>query len=285
MAIPVPYFGYSKVGRTIEFHNLSYDNPTSFEWDFGDGSSKVLSKNPTHTFNEEGFYTVTLTATNGDGISEPLELLLGVGDATDTLNSTIPQLINHYIPAELHLQMDGKAKIDRINHWQRYLQPLVSVPYEVIPTDTHNEFKWPGLVNTLIAQLVAYDLLLLGLNKFLINNGRTYTVTTDTEVSVTARQVKSIQTGPAKTEWYEGKTEENTSEDFKNVADAYAKIMSGEGAFNQIKVAVCQLASRLLIFLPMCENPSNISPGFKVAQKFGRRGVGAWPIHKVKSQG
>jgi len=275
MAIPVPYFGYSKVGRTIALNNLSYDDPTSFEWDFGDGTPVSADKNPTHTYEFEGFYTITLTATNSSGTSEPLIVVLGVGDMSDTLNSTIPQLINHYTPIGLIGQLDNGFKINRINHWQSYLQPLVSIPYEVLPPDIHNEFKWPGLVNTLIAQLVAYDVLLLSLNKFFINNGETTTVVTGTGTDsvIIARQIKSIETGPARTEWYEGKTEESTAEDFKNISDSYSKLMANGGAFQQITIGVCQLASRMLIYLPMCDNPSKISLGFKIAQANTDKGI------------
>jgi len=285
MAIPVPYFGYSKIGRAIELNNLSYNNPTSFEWDFGDGSPVDVSKDPTHVYTEEGFYTIKLTATNSDGSSEPLEVTLGVGDMVDTLNSTIPQLIDHYIPLPLIGQMDKSFKVSRVNHWQSYLQPLVSIPYQVLPADTHNEFKWPGLVNTLIAQLVAYDLLLLGLNKFLINNGESVMVAGGTDTTVVERQIKSIETGPAKTEWYEGKIEESTSEDFKNISDAYSKLMGVNGAFKQITIGVCQLASRMLIYLPMCENPLERTASFKVAQAKRRGVIGPLPFGiKVVSQ-
>ena len=288
MAIPVPYFGYSKIGLAIELNNLSYNDPTSFEWDFGDGSPVSSDKDPTHVYQEEGFYVIKLTATNSDGSSEPLEVTLGIGDTTDTLNSTIPQLIDHYIPLELRSQMDQSFKIDRINHWQSYLQPLVSIPYQVLPSDTHNEFKWPGLVNTLVAQLVSYDILLLGLNKFLINNGETTTVTggTTADTTVVPRQIKSIETGPARTEWYEGKTEISTTEDFKNISDAYAKLMGPQGAFKNITIGVCQLASRMLIYLPMCENPIQSNIGFKVANTKRVVVIGSNPFGiKVASQG
>ncbi|MCP4091798.1 MAG: PKD domain-containing protein, partial [Gammaproteobacteria bacterium] len=42
------------------------NNPTSWQWDFGDGGSSTL-ENPSHTYNSNGYYTVSLTVTNGYG--------------------------------------------------------------------------------------------------------------------------------------------------------------------------------------------------------------------------
>lgn len=49
---------------TIDFVNAS-QNATSYEWDFGDGSEVSTDENPSHTYAEDGTYTVTLTASNG----------------------------------------------------------------------------------------------------------------------------------------------------------------------------------------------------------------------------
>jgi PKD repeat protein len=59
---------------TVNFSDLSTNNPTSWEWDFGDGSPHVYTQNPSHQYTAAGDYTVTLTATNAcgsDGESKP----------------------------------------------------------------------------------------------------------------------------------------------------------------------------------------------------------------------
>lgn len=56
--------GYHTV--TTAFTDLSTNSPTSWLWNFGDGSTST-SQNPTHTYNAGGYYTVTLTATNPAG--------------------------------------------------------------------------------------------------------------------------------------------------------------------------------------------------------------------------
>jgi PKD repeat protein len=54
------------VPLTVSFTDQSSNNPTSWQWDFGDGGTST-QRNPTHTYNTEGTYTVSLTATNSYG--------------------------------------------------------------------------------------------------------------------------------------------------------------------------------------------------------------------------
>ena len=53
-------------GQNITFTDLSSDNPTSWSWDFGDGSNST-QQNPVHSYATPGLYSVQLTATNSDG--------------------------------------------------------------------------------------------------------------------------------------------------------------------------------------------------------------------------
>ena len=47
----------------INFTDLSSNGPTSWLWDFGDGTTSTL-QNPTHAYSNGGNYTVTLTTSN-----------------------------------------------------------------------------------------------------------------------------------------------------------------------------------------------------------------------------
>jgi len=51
---------------TVEFVDLSDGLPTSWQWDFGDGTGS-REKNPVHTYTRTGTYTVSLRVTNAGG--------------------------------------------------------------------------------------------------------------------------------------------------------------------------------------------------------------------------
>lgn len=52
---------------TVNFTDLSTNNPTTWNWNFGDGSSTSSDANPTHTYTAPGTYTVTLNVSNAEG--------------------------------------------------------------------------------------------------------------------------------------------------------------------------------------------------------------------------
>jgi PKD repeat protein len=51
---------------TVTFKDTSTGSPTSWKWNFGDGTSKT-TQNPIHTYSAAGNYTVKLTVTNAVG--------------------------------------------------------------------------------------------------------------------------------------------------------------------------------------------------------------------------
>ncbi|MBL4578675.1 MAG: PKD domain-containing protein, partial [Flavobacteriales bacterium] len=58
---------------TVNFIDLSTDNPTSWSWDFGNGNGSVL-QNPSAVYTNPGTYTVELKISNGNG-SDSLTLV------------------------------------------------------------------------------------------------------------------------------------------------------------------------------------------------------------------
>lgn len=52
---------------SVSFTDESWRWPTAWLWDFGDGSAYGTDQNPTHEYDTEGLYTVTLKASNAAG--------------------------------------------------------------------------------------------------------------------------------------------------------------------------------------------------------------------------
>lgn len=69
VALPQAQFMSNMVSAgVVAFLDQSTNNPTSWEWDFGDGASST-QQNPIHTYDESGEYLVCLTASNSLGSS------------------------------------------------------------------------------------------------------------------------------------------------------------------------------------------------------------------------
>jgi len=61
------------VPLSVIFTDQSINNPTSWQWDFGD-AGKSTQANPTHTYNAEGSHTISLTVTNEFGSDTKINL-------------------------------------------------------------------------------------------------------------------------------------------------------------------------------------------------------------------
>lgn len=75
--LPVALFGYDTVACSgaIRFNNLT-TGASEFNWNFGDGSPIAYVSNPIKVYNVAGDYTVTLTASNGNGCSVTYTMLV-----------------------------------------------------------------------------------------------------------------------------------------------------------------------------------------------------------------
>lgn len=66
--VPVAAFSGTPVAwaepLSVQFTDASTNSPTSWDWDFGDGSAHDTTQNPLHIYHADGLYTVTLIATN-----------------------------------------------------------------------------------------------------------------------------------------------------------------------------------------------------------------------------
>ena len=59
------------------------DGIASYSWDFGDGSEVSTEADPAHIFTEVGDYTVTLTVTDAEGLSDTDTIIITVAEAED----------------------------------------------------------------------------------------------------------------------------------------------------------------------------------------------------------
>ena len=66
LCMPTPTANF--INQTTPDENYIFD-PTTYVWDFGDGSPTEIDNDPSHIYPGPGVYTVTLTATNGCGSS------------------------------------------------------------------------------------------------------------------------------------------------------------------------------------------------------------------------
>jgi hypothetical protein len=65
---------------TVQFTDTSTQSPTSWQWDFGNGSTST-QQNPSVTYATEGTYTVTMRASNAAGTSAPVTTTITVAPA------------------------------------------------------------------------------------------------------------------------------------------------------------------------------------------------------------
>lgn len=82
----------------VQFTDTSANGPTSWSWDFGDGSSST-SKNPSHTYSTTGTYNVSLTASNSAGTTSlnrtSLVYVTSATGAIPNYNDTYIRAANH----------------------------------------------------------------------------------------------------------------------------------------------------------------------------------------------
>jgi parallel beta-helix repeat protein len=76
----------SKLNQSVLFDGNESIDPDGtiifYRWNFGDGSSQILDKTPSHTYADPGVYTVTLTVVDNDGRSS-------MANTTATIESMI----------------------------------------------------------------------------------------------------------------------------------------------------------------------------------------------------
>ena len=264
-------FVYVAKGLEVSFKVLNkVPADATIGWDFGVIGGESSELNPTFTYESPGYYTATLTVTEHPVGGEPVVsevsqiLLVSDGDVKTHLNDSIYNLIDLYVPA--NLVDDGmtlQQKTTFIQKWQLYLGPLVN---HCIPMEEYtNELYYEGLENQLVMELAVWDFLNMQIISLLTGTGQyidslTYqSVNTHGEGEapeeepvddqVKAGRVKRIQTGPTEVEYFD-----ELSDSLSTLYKAYSEALKPNGIIDVLRQNLCNLASRLRIFLPMCDN-------------------------------
>ena len=109
---PTPYFSVNKqytCDGLVQFADLSLNDPTSWFWEFGDGTTSNL-QNPEHVYLQSGLYSVKLTAYNGFGNQFLLK--------NDYIEVAVPALpIIPNIQACLNSSFEIALELSGVAHW------------------------------------------------------------------------------------------------------------------------------------------------------------------------
>jgi len=89
---------------TVQFTDASTNNPTTWQWDFGDGNTSA-AQNPQHTYSAPGTYSVCLVASNAAGSNGPScnPITVNTSSNEDLMNdafSVYPNPINDLLVIE-----------------------------------------------------------------------------------------------------------------------------------------------------------------------------------------
>ena len=259
-------FVYVAKGLEVSFKVINkVPADATIGWDFGVVGGESSELNPTFTYESPGYYTATLTVTEATGEPQSVSQVLLVSDADikTHLSDSIYNLIDIYVPT--NLVEDGmtlQQKTTFIQKWQLYLGPLVN---HCIPIEEYtNELYYEGLENQLVMELAVWDFLNMQIISLLTGTGQyidslTYqssNIKEDKEDEEpigdnqgSTGRVKRIQTGPTEVEYFD-----ELSDSLSTLYKAYSEALKPNGIIDVLRQNICNLASRLRIFLPMCDN-------------------------------
>ena len=102
------------------FTDISSGSPTTWSWDFGDGSPVSNEQNPEHIYSIANFYTIELTVSNGSCFSTYKETIeVGASAAHDPVNDLGMKIYPNPASDEVHIEfaepISGKMQLNVTN--------------------------------------------------------------------------------------------------------------------------------------------------------------------------
>ena len=251
-------FSYVTKGLEVSFRIMcKVPANSTISWDFGDDTEPSSEKNPSHTYETTGFYTVTLSIQE-DGAEQPstqCQLVMVSEEGIQThLTDSIYNLIDNYIPQDI-FNFTFEDKSVYIVKWQLYIAPLVN--HEILPDKYQDELAYEGLENQLIMELAAWDFLNVQLMALLAKTGKGLSEMTnqpsDPEDPDEPGRIKKITTGPTEVEYFD-----KLSESISSMWKYYTQALQPGGIIDELRKNLCTLAQRLEIFIPFCDPVSRL---------------------------
>lgn len=174
--------------------------------------------------------------------------------------------INEYIDLEVpgNLALDSKWVQGKKKYWELFMEP----GFKSIPEELRCE-NFEDMCNSLIAKLVVYDAFqMAAMGSFIAFIGGSSNTNKETEVDPDSEpdggNIKSIETGPTKVEFY------STSTALKDLLSSNGQNGS---VMDMLFKGICSMASRVGIKVPYCDDDRSLyNNRFKVSgprvQKF-----------------
>lgn len=247
MAAPVANFSiaFTFGSLSVVLTDTSSDTPTTWDWDFGDGSTAATQGPHTVNYSTAGQYTITLVVTNADG-SSSLQRQITVSTGA-TLPFSLKQIAKNKLRG---ISYDEEALDSYIAQWQLYIQPSVSPA--VSSGDIFNENAYPPLANVLVAYLAAYSVQKDVMMQSLVGSSSSSTTgdSSGTSTTTSAGALKSIETGPSKAEWHDN-TDKVTS--FFKAGGSSSGTGASTGPLDVLQQEICIFAQEVGVNLPFCK--------------------------------
>ena len=243
MTPPISNFTYEVSGLILNLKDASMGGElpiSKWAWSFGDGSSGSTQESPSHTYSEAGVYLVTLTTTieypNPIGeLSSSKNMFISIEQTTERVVMHIKEKVRRKMPG----LYDEAVVNSMVDTWQLYLFPQIEPP--VAQKDLHDELAWPPMVNLVIADLICYELILDTLQGGMGGLGASVA-----SAGGAGGGLKSIETGPSKTEWH------GISDSAKTIALVMGTSSGGKSPLDELRDRICMWAKREKLNLPFC---------------------------------